>query len=119
MKRVIRTFHVYESVLVLILLSFFAIKPLLAQGFFPMHDDTQVARVYEMTKSLKDGMFPVRWVPDLVYGYGYPIFNFYAPFAYYFGVALNLLGLDALVSAKLMMIVGIILSGVFMYLLAR
>jgi len=106
-------------IFIVLVLNFFSIKPLLMSGFFPMHDDTQVARVYEMGKALSDGMFPVRWAADLGYGYGYPIFNFYAPFAYYFGGALNLLGLDALVSAKLMMIVGIILSGVFMYLLAR
>src|SRR3989338_10339227 len=106
-------------IFIVLVLNFFSIKPLLMSGFFPMHDDTQVARVYEMGKALSDGMFRVRWAADLGYGYGYSIFNFYAPFSYYFGGALNLLGLDALVSAKLMMIVGIILSGVFMYLLAR
>lgn len=84
-----------------------------------MHDDTQVARVYEMGRALSDGMFPVRWVSDLGYGYGYPIFNFYAPLSYYFGGVINALGVDALVSTKITMIVGIILSGVFMYLLAR
>src|SRR3989344_659431 len=106
-------------IFIVLVLNFFSIKPLLMSGFFPMHDDTQVARVYEMGKALSDGMFPVRWAADLGYGYGYPVFNFYAPFAYYFGGALNLLGLDALVSAKLIMIVGIILAGVFMYFLAR
>src|SRR3989344_7279249 len=106
-------------ILTVFILSFFSIKPLFVSGFFPMHDDTQVARVYEMGKSLSDGMFPVRWAADLGYGYGYPIFNFYAPLAYYFGGALNALGTDALLSTKIMMIVGIILSGVFMYLLTR
>lgn len=104
---------------VIIILSFWAIKPLFVPGFFPMHDDTQVARVFEMTKSLKDGMFPVRWVSDLGYGYGYPIFNFYAPLAYYVGSIFMFLGFDALAATKIMMGVGIILSGVFMYLLGR
>ncbi len=108
----------YGLILVLIL-SFWAIKPLFFQGFFPMHDNTQVARVFEMGKSLKLGMFPVRWVPDLGYGYGYPIFNFYAPLAYYFGGFMTLLGFDALLATKAMMILGIILSGIFMYLLAK
>src|SRR3989344_7393935 len=106
-------------ILIVLILSFFSIKPLLMSGFFPIHDDTQVARVYEMGKALSDGMFPVRWVQDLGYGYGYPIFNFYAPLAYYVGGFFNVLGFDALVSTKIMMIIGIILSGVFMYLLAR
>ncbi len=108
----------FGAILVL-LLSFWAVKPLFAPGFFPMHDDTQVARVFEMGKALKDGMFPVRWVEDLGYGYGYPIFNFYAPLAYYFGGLLTLFGFDALVATKTMFVLGILLSGIFMYLLAR
>jgi len=101
-----------------IILSLWAVKPFFAPGFFPMHDDTQVARVYEMNKSLSDGMFPVRWVSDLGYGYGYPIFNFYAPLAYYIGGFFNYLGFDSLVSTKIMMVLGILLAGIFMYVLA-
>src|SRR3989344_8168557 len=106
-------------ILIVLILSFFSIKPLLMSGFFPIHDDTQVARVYEMGKALSDGMFPVRWVQDLGYGYGYPIFNFYAPLAYYVGGFFNVLGIDALVSTKAMMVLGIVFSGIFMYFLAR
>jgi len=84
-----------------------------------MHDDTQVARVFEMKKALADGQFPVRWVSDLGYNYGYPIFNFYAPFAYYVGGFLSLAGLDALTATKIMMILGVIFAGISMYFLAR
>ncbi len=108
----------FVSILVL-LLSFFAISPILNQGFFPIHDNTQVARVFEMAKSLRMGMFPVRWVLDLGYGLGYPIFNFYAPLSYYFGGFLNLIGFDALSATKIMMVFGIILSAVTMYLLVK
>lgn len=100
-------------------LSIWAIWPILQPGFFPMHDDTQPARVFEMAKSLKAGMFPVRWVFDLGYGLGYPIFNFYAPLAYYFGAIFFLLGFDAIIATKIMMITGILLSGVFMYLFTK
>jgi hypothetical protein len=108
----------YGLVLV-ILLSFWAIKPFFIQGFFPIHDDTQVARVFEMTKVLKEGIFPVRIVPDLGYGYGYPIFNFYAPLAYYVGAAFMFLGFDALIATKIMMALGVVLAGIFMYFLAK
>ncbi|MEM4230357.1 MAG: 6-pyruvoyl-tetrahydropterin synthase-related protein, partial [Candidatus Pacearchaeota archaeon] len=101
-----------------IIFSFWAVRPLLDSGFFPIHDDTQTARVFEMKKSLLDGQFPVRWVSDLGYGYGYPIFNFYAPLAYYIGGLINILGFGALVSTKIMMSLGIIISGIFMYMLA-
>lgn len=109
----------HYGLLLILILSFWTIKPLLMEGFFPMHDDTQVTRVFEMGKMLKSGVFPVRWVPDLGYGYGYPIFNFYAPLAYYVGGLFVVLGFDALIATKIMMIIGILLAGVFMYFLAR
>ena len=103
----------------ILFLSFFTIRPLFHAGFFPIHDNTQVQRVFEMGKSLSSGMLPVRWVQDLGYGYGYPIFTFYAPLAYYAGGVLTLLSFSALLSTKLMLGIGIILSGVTMYFLAR
>lgn len=105
--------------LIVVVLSFFTIKPLFISGFFPMHDDTQVQRVYEMWSSLKDGMFPVRWVPDLGYGYGYPIFTFYGPLAYYLGGAFVFLTQNALLATKLMFGLGILLAGVTMYFFAN
>lgn len=114
-----RFINKYFAVLLILVFSFFAFKPLLINGFFPIHDDTQVARVYEMTKALKDGMFPVRWSQDLGYGFGYPIFNFYDPLPYYVAGFISLLGFDALSSTKLMVIFAIILSGFSMYLLSK
>lgn len=106
-------------VLILIGLSYWSIRPLLFPGFFPMHDDTQPARVYEMAKAISDGHFPVRIVPDLGYGFGYPLFNFYAPLPYYLGGFFCLLGFDTIVATKLMFAIGILLSAVSMYFLAR
>lgn len=121
MKRIhkILSFSNTMPLLIVLALSLFAIQALFAQGFFPMHDDTQVARVFEMKKSLADGMFPVRWVEDLGYGYGYPLFNFYAPLAYYVGGFFNVVGLDALTSTKLMMGIGIVLAALTMYFLGK
>jgi len=102
----------------LIILSFWSIKPLLGEGFFPMHDDTQVGRVVAMGRALRNGQFPVRWVSELGYGYGYPIFNFYGPLPYYVGGFLYALGIHGLQATKLMMILGIILSGITMYALS-
>lgn len=105
----------YWSLLLLLAFSFFSILPFLQVDFFPMHDDTQVARVFEMGKALKDGMFPVRWVSDLGYGYGYPIFNFYSPLPYYVGGILILIGFNALLATKITFIIGILLSAILMY----
>src|SRR6185369_3357077 len=104
--------------LVIVILSYWAIRPFFVPGFFPMHDDTQVARVFEMNKSLGDGLFPVRFVADLGYNFGYPLFNFYAPLAYYVG-GLAAFFTDALTATKIMMVLGVMLAGVFMYLFAK
>lgn len=109
----------HYGLFIILILSFWAVKSLFMPGFFPMHDDTQVARVFEMGKALKNGMFPVRWVLDLGYGYGYPIFNFYAPLAYYIGGFFSLLGFDALSATKIMMGLGIVMAGIFMYFFSR
>ena len=96
--------HIF-SLIVLLLLSFGAIRPLLAKGFFPMHDDTQVGRVIVMGKALRNGQFPVRWVSDLGYGYGYPLFNYYGPLPYYVGGFLYALGLPAVEATKVIFLI--------------
>ena len=105
--------------ILLLALSIIAVLPFFHAGFYPMHDDTQVARIFEMGKALGDGMFPVRWVKDLGYGYGYPIFNFYAPFPYYLGGFLSLVRVDPLVATKLILGIGVFASGVSMYIFLK
>ena len=83
-----------------------------------MHDDAQVARIAQMAKALSEGQFPVRWVSDLGYGYGYPIFNFYNPLPYYFGGLVNLFGFNVLLVTKAMFVIGFLLAAIGMYLLA-
>lgn len=106
---------IYACALLLFLLG--AILPLLKPGFFSMHDDTQVARVISMSRALSDGQFPVRWVADLGYGFGYPIFNFYGPLPYYFAGIFVLMGVTPLVATKIMFGVGIILLFFTTYIL--
>ncbi len=105
--------------LVLFALSIFAVLPLFHSGFFNIHDDAQVQRVFEMKTALQDGMFPVRWVPDLGYGYGYPIFNFYGPLPYYIGAMFMFLGVSALGATKLMIFLGVVGAGISMFFLAK
>lgn len=101
-----------------LVLSVFAIFPLFGTGFFRIHDDTQIARVQEMALSLRDGQLPVRWVNDLGYGFGYPIFNFYGPLAYYFGGLFVIFGLSPLVATKIVFALALVFCGVSMYALA-
>ena len=106
-------------ILMLLIFSLPAVGPILTPGYFPMHDDTQVVRVDQMYQALKSGQFPVRFVPDLGYGYGYPIFNFYNPLPYYFGALFMLLGFDALFATKVIFIFPVLFSGLAMYWLTK
>lgn len=98
------------------IVSFVALRPLFGAGYFPVHDDVQVERVVEMGKALSQGQFPVRWVGDLGYGYGYPIFNFYAPLPYYAGGVLYALGVPAVTATKLMFAAGMVLPSILLFL---
>lgn len=103
------------GLLLVLIASVLTITPLFNRGFFPMHDDTQPTRVYEMAKALSDGQFPVRWVEDLGYGYGYPLYNFYAPLPYYVGSFFTFFGFNAIDSSKIMFALGMIGAGISMY----
>jgi len=105
--------------LFLVALSIPAVWLIIKPGYFPIHDDTQIVRVSQMHQALSEGQFPVRFVKDLGYGYGYPIFNFYNPLPYYFGAFFMFLGLNAIAATKIMFIFPIILCGLTMFLLAR
>lgn len=100
-------------------LSVFSILPFFSPGFFVVHDDTQVVRTYEMAKALSDGMFPVRWVSDLGYGFGYPIFNFYSVLPYYVGAIVSNAGVDVLLATKMVFVLTLVLSGLSMYVFVK
>ncbi len=84
-----------------------------------MHDDQQVVRLQQMDKSLKAGQFPVRWVSDLGFGYGYPVFNFYPPLAYYTGEVVHIFGPGYIDSIKIVWFLALVGSALSMYLLGR
>ncbi len=92
--------------------------PLFWVPYFSHHDDVQVIRLYEMSKCFADNQIPCRWVPDLGGLYGYPLFNYYAPLAYYFGEGIYFLTHSLLFSFKFMFAVSFLGSYIFMYLLA-
>lgn len=86
-------------------------------GFFPMQDDLQAFRVYEMDKCWQDSQIPCRWVPDAGYQYGYPQFNYYPPSVYYLGEILHKMGFQFIDSVKILFVAGYILSALAMFLL--
>jgi hypothetical protein len=72
-----------------------------------------------MDEAWRNGDFVARWVPDLIHGNGYPMFNFYAPLFSYFSAFLMLLSLPAFWAFNLCIYLGLLGSGITMYLFAR
>jgi hypothetical protein len=65
-------------IICVVALSWSALQPTL----FRVHDFTHGARVAEMARAISEGQFPIRWSGNLTYGYGAPLFSFYAPLPY-------------------------------------
>lgn len=78
-----------------------------------------LVRVHQLVAALKEGAFPVRWMGDAAYGYGYPFFNFYAALPYYLAALLKLLGFTYVNAIKGAQLLGLLAAGLGAYLLAK
>lgn len=108
----------YFRLLILLLLLTPALIFLLRPGqYWNMHDDMQPVRQLQLEKCLLDGQIPCRWAPDLGYGYGYPLFNFYPPMPYIVGQFYRLLGFSIISTVKLTAATQFVASALAMYLL--
>ena len=76
-------------------------------------------RLHQLSTALIDGHFPVRWMPDANYGYGYPFFNYYAPFSIYVAAFFRLLGLSYVRAIQCAQLSAFFVAAWGMYLLAR
>ena len=92
---------------------------LLHPEFFRAHDYIHAARVIEMYRAVSDGQIPVRWSQNFGYGYGMPLFEFYAPLPYYIGAALYWLGFEVLTAVKLLFLFSAIFTTWGSYKLGR
>ncbi|HVZ12403.1 MAG TPA: hypothetical protein VG965_05215 [Patescibacteria group bacterium] len=112
MKQILK----FKQLLFILVFTFLASFSLLNPGLFTMHDDEQVARLYDLNQALVQGQFPPRIAPNLGFGYGYPFFNYYPSFSYYVGEAFHVFGFSYINSTKLMLAAGFFLAACFMYL---
>lgn len=97
------------------ILSIPAARYLFVHGFFGVSDDLHIGWLYEMDRVIKMFQFPPRFVPDLSYGFGYPLFNFVYPLPFYIGELFHLIGFSLVDSIKLVFGLSIPLSMYFMY----
>ncbi|MFN8458096.1 MAG: hypothetical protein U0401_26170 [Anaerolineae bacterium] len=105
----------------IVVLSLFAWAPLLTPAyFFNAHDARHsVFFLVEFDQTFRDGYWWPRWSPDFAFGYGYPLFNMYAPLAFYAAEIVHLLGFGFTTSIKIMYVLATIGAGLGMYGFAK
>ncbi|MDD2482710.1 MAG: hypothetical protein PHE32_02530 [Candidatus Shapirobacteria bacterium] len=107
----------YIWIIALILLILPSFITLLRPGIHNIQDNMQYFRIYEMQKCFDDKQIPCRWVPDMGYGFGYPLFLYYSPGPYYLGTLFHNIGFQYIDSVKILFIGGFLISGIGMFLL--
>lgn len=97
-----------------------AVSPLLAR-FLPRGGDILLHyyRLIAVDASVRRGLLFTRWMPDLIYGYGYPLFHYYAPLSTYVAELPHLLGLSAELSIRVALLFSVSLLAVGAYLWIR
>jgi hypothetical protein len=76
-------------------------------------------RLHQLVSALTDGHFPVRWMPDANYGYGYPFYNYYAPLSIYISAIFRFTGLTFVRSIHAAQLLGFVVAGLGMFYLGR
>ena len=111
----IEKFLAKYSFLIIVLLSVPAVRALFVHGFYGASDDLHIGWLFEMDRVVNFGKFPPRFVPDLSFGFGYPLFNFVFPLPFYIGEIFHKLGLTLVDSIKAVFVSSVPLSMYFMY----
>ncbi len=110
---------VYALLVVLACLP--AVWPFFTPGYFWNANDARhdVYFIFEYVRALRDGDWFPRWLPDMTFGLGYPLFNIYAPLATQVGVAFYLLGLDYTAAVEAVFVLSIFLAALAMFAFLR
>ncbi|HUN24359.1 MAG TPA: hypothetical protein PK299_14610 [Anaerolineales bacterium] len=66
-------------------------------------------RLLELHWAVQNGQFYPRWLPDMVFGFGAPVFNFYPPLTYWVAEIFVLLGANAVLALKISYSLAILL----------
>jgi len=84
------------------------------------HDGlAHIPRIAAYFKAIVDGEFPVRWVGDLNYGYGMPLFNYIYQLPYFISSIFLFIGFGLVNSFKLSLSLSYIISAVSIFLFSK
>lgn len=92
---------------------------LLTKPMFYTHDYLHGARIAEFQRGLLEGQMPVIWSQNFGFGFGMPLFQFYAPLPYAVGALFYLLGFNLLIAVKMIIALSNIATLVGGYIWAR
>lgn len=104
--------------LIVLVICLIAAWPFLGRPSLPEGTDAElhIFRLHELSYLVRNGEFYPRWAPNFYHGYGYPIFNYYAPLTYYLGLPVEWLpGADAVTAVKTLFVAAIFLGGLGIY----
>lgn len=104
--------------ILLFVLSLSVSWPLMRSGYFSHQDDLHLIRIAEMRECFSDLQIPCRWVPDMGWGNGMPLFNFYGVSTYYLGGLISYL-VGYLVAAKILFFIALTFGSFGIYLLVN
>ncbi len=107
-------------IVLLIILAIPLCQGLMGAYLISAHDSMAgYIRALSMDRYMGHGQFLVRWAPEINWGYGYPVFNFYPPFFSFVSVAIFQLTHQMPLSINLALIMFWVLSAIGMFLFAR
>jgi hypothetical protein len=120
MSRIIKTPRFDWGYIVVFVLSLPVLWPLVGPAYLSSHDGLHhLYRLVDLDWCLRSGVLYPRWLPNMGFGYGYAVLNYYAPLSYYVGQVFHVFGAGYIDAIKLTYAVGFVGSGLTMYLFAR
>jgi hypothetical protein len=106
------------ALITLLLLCAFSLRPLLVNEGLSNGPDVlyHTYRTAEMARSWEHGVLMPRWAEGMYYGYGSPLFHYYASMTYYLGSALMLgVGMTALEAMRAIIVISTYGAALGMY----
>ncbi len=106
-------FALLAGPLLLLITLLTAMQPLL-RGWLPQRGDglLHFYRLLELEQALRQGVLFPRWLPDMGYGYGFPLFHYYAPLSYYLLLPLRALGVSTAIAYLIGYALALLLTGI-------
>jgi hypothetical protein len=109
-----------KYLLIILLLSIPSVFALFKSGFFTTDDGSwMIIRFSAFYEALRNGQFPVRFLPRLNQGFGYPVANFLYPLFMYIGTPIHILGFSFINTIKMIFGLSLVSSALFSFLWLR